>query len=225
MTQMSAAAESAEEAAKSSWWSPKRAAILIGFALTAIGALGPQIYVSPIEQLAAEASINARTIAGRIENLRASQSQYLLFEQIGALVYALDTAGVAAAASSQRETLRGLVQLSLVDRASPMFQILGELALAKKIVYLEESDRYQALIAAARKDVSLPAYQAVDNFETTTMQQANEWMGSLQKFSIAAETGKTQLESLASQRKLHLLVLMTIGSALLLAANLMSEPS
>jgi hypothetical protein len=36
------------------WWSPRRLAILIGFTLTALGSLGPQFYVGPIEDRSAD---------------------------------------------------------------------------------------------------------------------------------------------------------------------------
>jgi hypothetical protein len=37
-----------------SFWSAKRLAILIGFALTALSTIGPQFYVSSVEDLSAE---------------------------------------------------------------------------------------------------------------------------------------------------------------------------
>lgn len=89
------------------WWSVKRLAILIGFLLTVIGALGPQFYVGPVEDRAAEVDLAARTLAARIDNLRAAQSQYLLFQQMGVLVYALDATGVAAGGSAQGATSTG----------------------------------------------------------------------------------------------------------------------
>ncbi|MBV9906961.1 MAG: hypothetical protein JOY52_05280, partial [Hyphomicrobiales bacterium] len=82
---------------------------------------------------------------------------------------------------------------------------------------------YGAVIAAARKDVSLSSYQAVDDFETETMRQADALMARLQDALLSAERTKGELDALAARRKLQLIVVMTLGSTLLLAANLMSE--
>jgi hypothetical protein len=206
-----------------SFWSAKRLAILIGFALTALGTLGPQFYVSSVEDRSSETDQFAKTLTSRIETLREAQSQYLLFEQMGVLVYALNASGLAAAGSSQHDTLSNLYQLSLVDRSTSVRQMIGELARAKQLTYRETSDKYGALIATARKDVSLASYQAVDDFETQTMRQADALMARLQDSLLSAERTKVELDSLAARRKLQLIVIMTLGSTLLLAANLMSE--
>jgi hypothetical protein len=206
-----------------SFWSAKRLAILIGFALTALGTLGPQFYVSSIEDRSGETDQFAKSLTARIETLRSAQSQYLLFEQMGVLVYALNASGLAAAGSSQHDTLSSLYQLSLLDRSTSMRQMIGELARAKELTYRETSDKYGALIAAARKDVSLASYQAVDDFETQTMRRADALMARLQEALLSAERTKGELDALAARRKLQLIVVMTLGSTLLLAANLMSE--
>jgi hypothetical protein len=146
-----------------------------------------------------------------------------LFEQMGVLVYALNASGLAAAGSSQHDTLSNLYQLSLVDRSTSVRQMIGELARAKQLTYRETSDKYGALIATARKDVSLAFYQAVDDFETQTMRQADALMARLQDALLSAERTKGELDTLAARRKLQVIVIMTLGSTLLLAANLMSE--
>jgi hypothetical protein len=48
-------------------------------------------------------------------------------------------------------------------------------------------------------------------------------MARLQDSLLSAERTKVELDSLAARRKLQLIVIMTLGSTLLLAANLMSE--
>jgi hypothetical protein len=205
------------------WWSGKRLAILIGFLLTVIGALGPQFFVGPVEDRAQGVDQAAKTIAARIDNLRAAQSQYLLFQQMGVLVYALNATGVASSGSAQETTLNRLYQLSLLDRSFAVRQMLGELALAKQLDYRQTSDKYDELIAAARKDFTLPSFQAVDDFETDAMRKADAWMAKLQQGLLDAEHAKSDLDATAGRRKLQLLVVMTLGSTVLLAANLLSE--
>jgi hypothetical protein len=141
----------------------------------------------------------AKSLTARIETLRSAQSQYLLFEQMGVLVYALNASGLAAAGSSEHDTLSSLYQLALLDRSTSMRQMIGELARAKQLTYRETSDKYGALIATARKDVSLASYQAVDDFETQTMRQADALMARLQDTLLSAERTKGQLDALAAK--------------------------
>ena len=55
------------------------------------------------------------------------------------------------------------------------------------------------------------------------MRQADARMARLQNALLTAERAKGELDALATRRKLQLIVVMTLGSTLLLAANLMSE--
>ncbi len=206
-----------------SWWSTKRLALLIGFLLTAAGALGPQFYVGPVEDHATDVDQFAKTLTARIDNLRNAQSQYLLFQQIGALVFALNTTGVASGGTSQETTLNRLYQLSLLDRSNGVRQMLGALAMARELPYRETADKYNALISAARKDFTLAGVQAVDDFETGAMRKADALMARMQQALIEAQHQKSDLDALAARRRLELLIAMTLGSALLLAANLLSE--
>jgi len=205
------------------YWTPKRLAILIGFVLAVLSTLGPQFYVGPVEDFAAEADRSAKSLAARIETLRGARSQYLTFQQIGVLIYALNATGLAAQGSSQHDTLSKLYELSLVDRSGAVRQVIGELAKAKKLDYRATSDSYGELIAAARKDVGLATYKAVDDFEAATMMRVNDLMAELQKAMLAVEEAKGMADALASRRRLHMLVVTALGSTLLLAANLMSE--
>ena len=205
------------------YWSAKRLAILIGFTLAVLGTFGPQFYVGPVEDFATEADQSAKILVARIETLRGAQSQYLTFQQIGVLVYALNAVGMTSDGSNQRETLNKLYDLSLIDRSDAVRQVIGALAMAKKLDFRQTSDAYGAQIAAARKDVGLATYTAVDDFETAMMGRANDLMAELQKARLAVEDAKSAADGLASRRKLHILILTALGSTLLLAANLLSE--
>ena len=203
--------------------SAKRLAILIGFILTVLSSLGPQFYVGPIEDQSADADQRSKIFAARADVLREAQSQYLLFEQMGVLIYALNATGVGAPGTPQSDTLNRLYQLSLLDRSTGVRQMIGELARANQMNYRETSDKYGGLIAAARKDFSLATYKAVDDFENAMMTQANTLMAGLQQALLDANQAKSNLDAIAGKRKTQLLVMVTLGSTLLLAANLMSQ--
>ena len=205
------------------YWSAKRAAILIGFILAALGMLGPQFYVGPVEDLGAEADLAAKRATTHIETLRSAQSQYLLFEQLGALIYAINATGTIADGGSQNHTLQDLYQLALVDRSTQMKLIIGEVAKAQVLDFATTAAAYNDLVATARKTVSLDSYKAVDNFENKIMDQANALMVNMQQALLADESAKSAYEGAATRRRFHMLIMTAFGSMLLLAANLMSE--
>ncbi len=93
--------------------------------------------MSSVGDRSAEAGQFAKSLTARIDTLRAAQSQHLLFEQMGVLVYALNASGLAAAGSSQHDTSSSLYQLDLLDRSTSMRQMIGELARAKQLAYRE----------------------------------------------------------------------------------------
>jgi hypothetical protein len=112
--------------------------------------------------------------------------------------------------------------LSLLDRSNAVRAMIGELALAKIIDYPQTRSKYAALIDAARKDFSLTTYTNVDDFERSTMDQANTLMSLLQQNYLNLGQAKTETDRVVDQRKVTLLALITLGSAFLLAANLIS---
>lgn len=205
-----------------SYWSPKRGAILIGFVLTVLGSAGSQFFLDPPQNLSLKLDQQAKDITGDIDTLKNAQAQYLMFQQQGALIYALNVSGIGAQQGNQKDILGNLYQLSLLDRASAIRTVIGQLAIAHLADFAATSKSYGDLVDAARKDFSLPAYTAVEDFEKSVMTKAATQMATLQQGLVAATQAKTQADALADERKLILLVLVTLGSMFLLLANLLS---
>jgi hypothetical protein len=204
------------------YWTAKRSAILIGFVLTVLGSIGGQFYVQPAQDLSGELDEQARDLVTKIDTLKTAQSQYILFQQQGALVQALNASGFGAEGSQQRVTLNNLAQLTLLNQSSALRPILGELAMARLLNYRESADKYSALIAAARKSFTVEAFTAVDDFEKNVMQQGQALMARNQQALVAANQAKSEADQTAERRKLQLLIVLTLGSTTLLAANLIS---
>lgn len=204
------------------YWSPKRSAILIGFILTVLGSLGSQFYVEPVAAAASAHDQLQKDLGAKIDAIRVAKSQYILFQQQGALIQALYAAGLAAEGGAQRDVLGNLSQLSLLNQSSALRPMLGELALAHVIDYRVTSDRYNALIATARKSFGVASFAAVDEFEKSILAQGDALTARLLQNYGAAGAAKSAADASAERRRLQLLALLTLGSAVLLAANLMS---
>jgi hypothetical protein len=204
------------------YWSAKRVAILIGFVLTILGPIGAQFVVDPAQDAGRVLEGLAKDTGAEIDALKASQAQYFMFEQQGALVFALDAAGLGQGQAAQKAMLDNLYQLSLLSRANAMRQVIGELARGRMLQYQPTADAYLRLVEAARKEVSLATYKAVDDFEAGMMAKANSRMATLQDNLLKFGQARADADRLAGRRKLMLLVVSMLGAAFLLAANLLS---
>jgi hypothetical protein len=204
------------------YWSAKRIAILIGFGLTILGSLGQHFYVDPLQNRSAAFDQQSKDTTSKIDTLKNAQAQYLLFREQTALVFAINAEGPAPGDASAHSPLSNLYQLSLLDRSNAVRIMIGELAMAKIVDFATTRTRYNALIDAARKNVALDTYTAVDDFERARMDQANGLMGDLQQTYLALGQAKAETDREVDQRQTSLLALMALGSTFLLAANLLS---
>ena len=203
-------------------WTAKRVALLIGFVLTVLGTLGSHVLVDGVQDRSAALDEQAKDAAAQIDVLKNAQSQFLVFEQQGALIYALSAAGLSTGDPEERATLDRLYQLALLDRSIPVREMIGQLALAKTLDYAQTRTKYAALIDAARKNIALADYVALDEFETSVMNGASGLMTQFQARFQALGQEKSDVDRDVDRRKAVLLALMTLGSAFLLAANLVS---
>jgi hypothetical protein len=206
----------------SPYWSAQRLAILIGFILTLVGSVGAELYVSPVLSRSSDLDQQARQFTADIDTLKNAQAQYLMFQQQGALIYALSASGLTSSDANQKTVASNLYQLSMLDRSTAMMTLIGQLAIAGLTDFTADSQKYRALVDAARASFSLSTYTAVDDFEKATMAQSTAQMASLQQKLLQASQDKAAADSLAAQRKLILLMAVTLGSTFLLAANLLT---
>jgi hypothetical protein len=204
------------------YWSAKRLALLIGFLLTIIGSLGTQLVVAPYENASSALELRAKDLSAKIDTVKNAQAQYILFQQQGALIFAMSAAGVSAGATNGPQIISQLFQLNMLDRTEAIQTIIGSLALDRQLDYRTTFDRYKNLVDAARKDISLATYTAVDDQEKELSHQATEEIGRFQGVLTQVQQLKSQADASADRSKLLLLVAMALGATFLLAANLIS---
>jgi hypothetical protein len=204
------------------YWSAKRVAILIGFVLTILGSLGSHFYVDPIQSQSEGLDEQSKDAAAKIETLKNAQAQYILFQSQTSLIFALNVAGFGSAEGQERTNIVNLYQLSLLDRSVAVRAMIRELVTAKVIDYPQTRSAYEVLISAARKDFSLASYTNLDDFEQSTMAQADTLMSLLQQNYLSLGRAKSETDRIVDQRRVTLLALITLGSTFLLAANLLS---
>lgn len=201
------------------YWSLKRSTILVGFVLTLLGSVGAATYVDPAERAAGGVEAQLRETVATIEILRNAEATYWTFQQQGDLVFALYAMNTKETA---RDLIGDLVKLALYDRADPIRTVIGQLALANELDYRKTWDAYAAVTDKALADLSFPTFMAVAAFEKGFIEKAEKKVGDLQMARLNLIAGKTVADRRVDQHKLVLLVLTTLGSTFLLAANLIA---
>ena len=201
------------------YWTLKRLAILVGFLLTMLGSVGAYLYVQPAEQRSSGVDETIKSLAVKIELIKNASAQYFMFEQQGSLIFAISAANTNPEA---RDDINRLRQIALLNSTFAVRQIIGQLAIAGQLNYRETSDGYQKLIDAARQDFTLTNFLAVKNFEAKYINGAETQSGQLQLQRDALMQEKAADDRVVDDRKLVLLVLTSLGSAFLLAANLVA---
>ena len=201
------------------YWTLKRLTILVGFLLTMLGSVGAYLYVEPAQNRSGSADESIKELAAKIELIKNATAQYFMFEQQGSLIFAISAANTNPDAKDDISRLR---QLSLLDRTFAVRQIIGQLAIAGQLNYRETSDAYQKLIDTARHDFTLQNFMAVKGFEAKYMSGAEQQSGQLQIRRNDLIQEKAMEDRVVERRKLVLLVLTSLGSAFLLAANLIA---
>jgi len=204
------------------YWSAKRLALLVGFLLSIIGSVGTQLIVTPYENASNALELRAKDLSAKIDTVKNAQAQYILFQQQGALIFAMSAAGLASGTANSTQIISQLFQLNMLDRTESIQIIIGSLALDRRLDYRVTYDHYKSLVDAARKDISLSSYTAVDDQEKALSRQATDEIGRFQDWLTQVQLLKSQADASAGRSKLILLVAMALGATFLLAANLFS---
>ncbi|QLP96921.1 MAG: hypothetical protein HZY79_05260 [Rhodoblastus sp.] len=138
--------------------------------------------------------------------------------QQGSMIYAMNPDG----ATKDKQVLANLYKLNLINRATPLRSMLGEMAMAGLLDYRTAYDGYVAVNEKAREDFSWENYAALNAFERKIVDDALAYQHKLQQEALDLGEAKAALDATADQRKLTLVLVSMFGSFLLLVANLKS---
>lgn len=198
-------------------FSLKAATLLIAATMSLVGSAGQFVLIDHWQDLAEARETELRDIERRIATLRSTQTEYFNAQVQGNLLFALDPADQ----TKNRGLVSKLYQLSLIDRAFPFRAILAELAIAGAFDFTATNTEYKRLQAAASADFSYQNFTAVTLFERQVLDQALELQHTLQDRYFQARAEKAAAEHVSDRRRVWLIALTSIGTCLLLVANLL----
>jgi cell fate (sporulation/competence/biofilm development) regulator YlbF (YheA/YmcA/DUF963 family) len=192
---------------------------LVGGSVSAVaGVLWSLTYVDRLTSDAHALADTRDELGKRIEALNNAASQYFFANQQGDLIFILANQGNA------RPDLAALIYKgNMLDRATPVRNMIGVLAMAKQLDYRQTYDAYEKLNAGALVDFDFRTFSAVKAREQEIIQQGQDLAGSLlnQQFQVR----KALNDNEAEQRRARVIsgILSIVSTVLLLGANVVSK--
>ncbi len=196
----------------------KTIALVAGFVFSAVGALWALLVTdrlgADIQALSDQRAVNA----AQIEALNRIASEYFIANQQGDLIFI-----TAHQNGSDKELASDIRQGNMLDRATPVRNMIGELAIEKQLDFNKVNDKYREINEKARQDFTWANFKDLKELEAAIITKGQDRVPVLVRES--AELDQQLNARKAQQSRNHVLAVVTalIGSAALLAANLISE--
>lgn len=193
-------------------------ALVAGFLFSAVGALWALLVTdrigTDIQELSDQRSVNT----AQIDALNQTASQYFVLNQQGDLIFV-----TANQAGSNRELVADVYQGNMLDRRTPVVNMIGVLALQNQLDFQKALDAYDRLVDDTRRNLSLANFARLKAAEADIIKAGQARVPKLVEEN--AEIDQQLNAKKAQQSRNHVLGVVTalIGSAALLAANLISE--
>ena len=201
------------------WYRYGKAVSLIGgFVSTLVGIAWTFLVASALDGRTRGLVEHRADLIRQIDHLRAASSEYFLANQQGDLVFIL-----AQQDDARTEIAAQMHRANLLDRATPVRNMILELALAKQLDYRQTYDTYEKQNELLRKDFTLPNFQQLKQTEKTIMVQGQNRAGKLVGEVLATEQDLAANDEKQKHGRLLGFTASILGSFLLLMTNLTTE--
>ena len=193
-------------------------ALIAGFLFSTLGALWALLMTDnltgQIQRLSDARSANSTSI----DRLNRLQSEYFIANQQGDLIFVL-----AAQAAANADFVADLIKGNMLDRATPVRNMLGELALENQLDYEKESAAYTGLNDEARANLTAANFRAVKAREQEIIAKGQARVPELMKQNAEIDRELNAKQAQHSRNHIRGVTMAIIGSVVLLGANLITE--
>ena len=196
----------------------KAIALIAGFLFSTLGTMWALLVTeklsNQIQQLSDIKAVNSTAI----DRLNRLSSEYFIANQQGDLIFVL-----AAQAAADQDLVADLIKGNLLDRATPVRNMIGELALEKQLIYADEMDAYTQLNDQAHADLTAANFRAVKAKEQDIIRQGQARVPTLLNENADIDRSLNAKQAQQTRNRLFGVSMALIGSAVLLSANLITE--
>ena len=189
-----------------------------GFLFGVLGAVWSFVIV---ERLGEEMQMLSNAKAGltkEMQSLDRIASDYFIANQQGDLIFVLSLQG-----SSRQELASLIYKGNMLDRATPVRNMIGALAIAKQLDYRQTYDAYEKLNDETRATLSFEKFIQLKEAEKTIIEMGQARVGSLLNEVFEIEKAISANEATQKRNRVLGLIASVIGNFLLLMANLIAK--
>lgn len=197
----------------------KTASIVVGFLSSLSGTLGSFVFINDLNQELQGLRDRRAVMVAQVESLTNVQLQYFMANQQGDMIFAL----VQDPSRARADVTALLFGGNVLDRATPMRNLIGTLALARKLDYAKTYEGYTLLNQQARDSGSMADYQKLKLVERGALELGAAHVATLHQDIAAADQKVGAIEASLRWRQTILIALTSFGAAILLLANLLEE--
>lgn len=198
----------------------KLIALVAGFLFSAMGALWALLVTDRIDAQIQQLSDARAVTARQIEALNQLASEYFIANQQGDLIFIM-----AAQSGADRDIASDIYQGNILDRATPVQNMIGELAMQGQLDFQQVYGAYQRLNEETRRNFTFTNFMSLKKMESEVIQQGQRRVPELLDVNSAIDRQLNARK--AAQSRNHVLGVLTaiVGSAVLLAANVITQRS
>ncbi|MFL6237423.1 MAG: hypothetical protein ACJ76N_30160 [Thermoanaerobaculia bacterium] len=197
----------------------KLISLIGGFVFGTLGALWSFVVVDRQSEEIKRLSNQKADFANQVQSLNSISYDYFIANQQGDLIYILAQQGNA------RQDIAGLLYKgNVLDRATPVRNMLGALAIAKLLSYRQSYDAYEKINDAARADPgSFEKFTRLKQVEKNFITAGQERVPLLLNGMFETDKAINAAEAVQKRNRAIGLVSSILGSFLLLLANLIAK--
>jgi hypothetical protein len=195
----------------------KPAGVICGFFFGSIGALWSYWFVDSAAEEMARLSRSIATAQAEVTAIGSAESDYFIANGQSDLIFVL-----AQQPDARREIVGKIYAGNMYDRATPIRNVIGVLAIAKLLDYRQTYDAYEALNDVARQDAALASFVKLKEFERAIVQMAQQHVAELQQRIVRDTQALREIEQAQRSRSAIGVLCSVLGSLILLGTNLLA---
>jgi hypothetical protein len=196
----------------------KAISLIAGFLFGTLGAAWSFVFDDRLNEEMRQLSDTKADLVIQVDALNSTASEYFIANQQGDLIFLL-----AGQENVDQDLATLIYKGNMLDRATPVRNMIGALALAGQLDYRQTYDSYVELNEAARASFSLEDYTRLIETEQAIITQGTDRVPGLLKSLAEIEAAINANRAAQQDNRVIGLISSIFGSLLLLAANLVAE--
>jgi hypothetical protein len=198
----------------------KSISLIAGFLFGTVGALWSFVVVDRQGEELKRLSGARAELAREMQSLQGIASEYFIANQQGDLIFILAQQG-----NARPDIARLIYQGNMLDRATPVRNMIGALAIAKQLDYRRAYGIYEKLNDETRASLSFENYSKLKQVEQAILTKGQERVPLLLSAGFEKDRAIRAAEAKQKRNRVIGLVSSFFGNLLLLLANLIPKPA